>query len=658
MLYNPIETFLQEADELLTEIEQSALSIASGEGAEETINRLFRAFHTIKGSGAMCGLETVAGFTHHVETLLDRAREGAVPLSPELSGLVLKASDHIKILLSAEQGGAPAPQGSSETLIAEIEDLANTRLPAGPTGSPKDLEESGSTERTWLIQFRPNPRLLAHGASPIALLREIRTLGPCEITAHTDEVPPLDAIQPEICYLRWTVELRAACNENAIRDVFIFVEDGSKLEIARIEARPRQHQTVASHCEEKSGTPQVPAATRLKALARESTVKVPSERLDRLVNLVGELVMNQSRLVRAASESEAPEFTNPVQELERLVAELRDNVLGIRMLPIGTLFSRFRRLVHDLSAELGKEVGLVTEGAETELDKSILDQLGEPLVHCLRNCLDHGVEPPAERVERGKPARATIRLSAVHTGSDVVISIEDDGRGIDRKAVLAKAVEKQLIQPDANLSEKDVFNLVLMPGFSTARQVTSVSGRGVGMDAIRRQIDALRGSLSLASEEGKGTRVSITLPLTLAIIDGLLVQIGDDQFIVPMAAVNENVELVRTERASKNGRNVIAVRGALVPYIDLRHTFQMGGETPLIEKVIIVQHEGDRVGLVVDRVLGTHQTVIQSLGKFFKEIDVVSGATIMGDGRVALIVDIAAVVRFANRQCQAAPAAV
>ena len=387
-----------------------------------------------------------------------------------------------------------------------------------------------------------------------------------------------------------------------------------------------------------------------KAIAKESTVRVPSARLDRLVDLVGELVMNQSRLAQAASQTGAPEFANPVQELERLVAELRDNVLGIRMLPIGTLFGRFQRLVRDLSAELGKETDLIVEGAETELDKSILDQLGDPLVHCLRNCLDHGIEPPAERLAKGKPRRAIIRLSAAHTGSNVVISIRDDGRGIDRAAVRAKAVAKQLIAPDATLSDQDILNLITMPGFSTAAQVTNVSGRGVGLDAVKRQIDALRGALSLTTEEGKGTCSSITLPLTLAIIEGLLVQVSGDQFIVPMAAVTENVELLSAQKARNNGRNVIAVRGELIPYIDLRRTFHFDSESPAIEKVVIAQHEGDRVGFVVDRVLGTHQTVIQSLGKFFKNINVVSGATIMGDGRVALILDVAAVVRHVDRE--------
>jgi len=661
MSYNPVQTFLQEAEELLVEIEQAALSLAAGERGCEIIHQLFRAFHTIKGSGAMCGLDAVAGFAHHVETLLDRAREGAVPLSPRLTELILKSRDHIKILLVAERDGAPPPVDSGDALIAAIEGLAGEGSPAHEkkVNAAAVPAENGakSGERSWRIRFRPNPDLLIRGGSPVALFRELGNLGPCEITAHSDEIPPLETIQPDICYLWWTINLRTSSEESEIRDLFIFVEDGSQLEIEpelspgkEPAIRPAASDALQANQSAQLVSSPAPASARPKALTKESTVRVPADRLDHLVNLVGELVMNQSRLARAAAQS--AELANPVQELERLVAELRDNVLGIRMLPIGSLFGRFRRLVHDLSGELGKQADLVTEGAETELDKSILDQLGEPLVHCLRNCLDHGVEPPAERAQKGKPPRATIRLSAAHTGSDVVVSIEDDGRGIDRDAVRAKALERQLIASEASLNDRDIFNLILLPGFSTAREVTSVSGRGVGMDAVKRQIDALRGSLSLASQAGLGTRVSITLPLTLAIIDGLLVEIGNDQYIMPLAAVTENVELVATQKPPNNGRNVIAVRGELVPYIALRKTFGLNSEPPAIEKIIIVRHEDQRVGLVVDRVLGTHQTVIQSLGKILKSVKVVSGATIMGDGRVALILDVPAVVRFAEGQCR------
>ena len=340
-----------------------------------------------------------------------------------------------------------------------------------------------------------------------------------------------------------------------------------------------------------------------------------------------------------------------MEEIERLVAELRDDVLQIRMMPIGTIFGRFRRLVHDLSTQLGKEIELVTEGEETELDKSILDQLGEPLVHLLRNSIDHGVEPAADRIAKGKPGQGTIRLLAAHRGSDVVVTIEDDGAGLDRAAIRAKAIDRKIIAPDANLTDKEVFNLILLPGFSTAKSVTSVSGRGVGMDVVKRQIDALRGTLNVTSEPGKGASVSLTLPLTLAIIDGLLVEAGDSQYIIPMAVVTENVELMLAERTRNNGRNIIAVRGELIPYIDLRESFHMAGTSPAISKIVLARHENQRIGIVVDRVLGTHQTVIQALGRFFRKIEVVSGSTVMGDGRVALILDIAGVVRLANRHC-------
>jgi two-component system chemotaxis sensor kinase CheA len=474
-------------------------------------------------------------------------------------------------------------------------------------------------------------------------------------------VPPLEEIDPSACYLWWTATLHTSADQDAIRDVFMFVEDGSELEIrARAaQALVRDHAATASAPAETSiaGVKKIADPVSARALAKESTVRVPAGRLDRLVNLVGELVMNQSRLTQMMIQTNATEMANPVQELERLVAELRDDVLGIRMLPIGTLFSRFRRMVHDLANELGKEVDLITEGSETELDKSILDQLGEPLVHLLRNSIDHGIESAEERAANHKPRRGTIRLNAVHMGSNVVVSIADDGRGIHRAAVRAKAVEKQLISGDANLSDKEILSLLMLPGFSTATTVTNVSGRGVGMDVVKRQIDLLRGSVLIASEESKGTSISLTLPLTLAIIEGLLVQVAGSRLIFPMSSVTENVELPGSERRCKNGRNVISVRGELIPYIDLRALFQMDGRAPEIEKIVIAEHEEQRVGFVVDRVLGTHQTVLQPLGRFFRNVNVASGATIMGDGGVALILDIASTIKLADQQAHKSIAA-
>lgn len=659
MQYNPVDTYLQEAEDLLSEVEEAALSLAGEGSGSERLNQVFRAFHTIKGSGAMCGFNQVAQFTHHVESVLDQVRKGSIPVTEKLTELILSAKDEIRALLVAEQRGETSARGNTLDLIAMLEGLSSEPHAPAPVspGSPSEVSPQ-TGDRTWRICFRPNPELMICGGNPVLLFRDLRGLGECKVSAHTDTVPALDEIQPNVCYFWWTITLRTGADRNAIRDVFLFVEDGSTLEVElEVEALA---ETAGPH-------PEVPpAATRTaepgdrqgaviqNALSKESSVRVPSSRLDRLVGLVGELVVNQSRLAQAASHVDAPELANPVEEIERLVAELRDDVLSIRMMPIGTIFGRFRRLVHDLSAELGKQIDLVTSGEETELDKSILDQLGEPLVHLLRNSIDHGIEMPERRFAAKKPARGVIRLTAAHTGSEVVVGVQDDGQGIDRTAIRAKAVERQIIAPDANLSDKDVLNLILLPGFSTASQVTNISGRGVGMDVVKRQIDRLRGMVTISSEPGKGTAISLRLPLTLAIIEGLLVEVGGDSFILPMSSVAENIELDRAQRSRNNGRNVAAVRGELIPYIDLREAFGLPGSPPPIEKVVIVNHEEHRVGLVVDRVLGTHQTVLQSLGRFLRNVAVVSGSTVMGDGSVALILDIREIVQFAERQAAAA----
>jgi two-component system chemotaxis sensor kinase CheA len=644
MQSNPVDTYLQEAEDLLAEIEAAALTLTGDRPGSEAVHQIFRAFHTIKGSGAMFGLDAVAAFTHHIETLLDQVREGIVPVSEQLSSVILAATDHIKLLLQASQGGAPVDADAQAQLLENVR-----RLSAPAEHSPAAAETPQASPATgpgvWNIRFRPDPAILSRGGNPVLLLRDLKKLGECVIEGHTDRVPALAEMEVDTCYLWWTIQLTTAAGMDAIRDVFLFVEDGSELVIERAVASPKQ--SAAPSAAER----EAPAAAA-PVHSREATVRVPAERLDRLVNLVGELVMNQSRLATAASRFHAPELAAPVEEIERLVAELRDDVLQIRMMPIGTIFGRFRRLVHDLSKQLGKEIELVTEGEETELDKSILDQLGEPLVHLLRNSIDHGVESAEDRIAKGKPRQGTIRLIAAHRGSDVVVSIEDDGAGLDRNAIRAKAVDRKIITPDANLTDKEILNLILLPGFSTAKSITSVSGRGVGMDVVKRQIDALRGTLSVTSEPGKGACVSLTLPLTLAIIDGLLVEAGESQYIIPMALVTENVELTRAERTRNNGRNIIAVRGELIPYIDLRAAFHMPGEGPAISKIVLARYENQRIGIVVDRVLGTHQTVIQALGRFFRKIEVVSGSTVMGDGRVALIIDIAGVVHLANKICK------
>jgi two-component system chemotaxis sensor kinase CheA len=664
---NPVQTFLIEADDLLTTIEQIALDLDGVTADIDTVNQLFRAFHTIKGSGAMFGFDAVAAFTHHVETALDLVREGKLSLSPVMITCVLGAKDQIKALLDEAQGGPSAPSGACEKIIATLAGLSpvGNKTAAEKTTPPPHVPPAGAMQ-SWVIHFQPNPSLLICGTNPVALLDELRVLGQCSVKARIGMVPMLDQLVPDQCYLGWDITLQTTADFNAIKDVFIFVEDGSSLSITPASPSPAPVPAFSSSADQPTNSPPeiraavvAPAAVPTpqnrpaeskgaarKPVASDSTVRVPSEKLDRLVNLVGELVMNQSRLSQVAARLDTPDLTSPVESIERLINELRDNVLGIRMMPIGSTFSRFKRLVHDLSGELGKEIDLVTEGAETEVDKTVLDRLGDPLIHLIRNSLDHGIEPADEREKRGKSRRGIIRLAAAHTGSTVVITIQDDGKGLDREAIRRKGIEKGLVHADANLTDREVFGLIFLPGFSTAKKITSVSGRGVGMDVVKRQIDTLRGSVSVASEVGRGTTISLTLPLTLAIVDGLVVAVGGDQFVIPTAVVMENLELTRDARRAFNGRHAVAVRGELVPYIRLREIFTMPGEDPALEKVVIVQHLGERIGLVVDRVLGSHQTVIQPLGRFYRDISVLSGATIMGDGRVALILDVAGLVRL------------
>ena len=647
---NPAQTFLLEAEDLLDQIEEVALEAKQQPCDPEAVNRLFRAFHTIKGSGAMFGFSEVASFTHHVETALDRVRGGTIKMTERLIELILAARDHIAALLQ-QPDGAPVDDGKSADIIAALTELTGIHKSVTEEVRPVVTPAEPEAKATWRVHFRPPANVAISGLDPLVLLDALRDLGSCTVTARTGDVPLLEHLNPDQCNLAWDIVLTTDRGLNAIKDVFIFVEEGSELTVELAsDAKPLPPVEVPApnqKTEPVDASRTKPDNTR-KALVKDASVRVPSTRLDHLVNLVGELVMNQSRLSQVAARIDHADLNVPVEELERLIGEVRDTVLGIRMMPIGTTFTHFKRLVHDLSRDLHKEIDLITEGAETELDKTVLDQLGDPLVHLIRNCVDHGIELPEVRERAGKPRRGTVRLSAEHAGSSVVITVVDDGRGLDPDVLRAKAIEKHLIAPDAKLTQREVFNLILLPGFSTAAQITSVSGRGVGMDVVKRAIDALGGSLQITSELGRGTTISASLPLTLAIIDGLLVEVGGDQFIIPMSAVQENVELARTERNRYNGRNAVAVRGELVPYIFLRETFAVAGEEPELEKIVIMRHGADRVGLVVDRVLGSHQTVIQSLGRLYRDIEVLSGATIMGDGRVALILDLPGLLRFAG----------
>ena len=382
------------------------------------------------------------------------------------------------------------------------------------------------------------------------------------------------------------------------------------------------------------------SASRQDLESTSTLSRVPAARLDALVNLVGEMSTVQARLSQTVSSMDHAGLHSIAEEVERLTAELRDNTMSIRMLPIGTTFSKFKRLVRDLSGELGKDIVLVTEGGETELDKTVIERLNDPLVHLIRNCIDHGIESPGVREAAGKPRQGTVQLSAMHSGASVLIRVTDDGAGLDADSIKSRALEKGLITAEAELSENELFSLIFAPGFSTAKQITSVSGRGVGMDVVKRSIDSLRGSIDVSSQKGIGTTITLKLPLTLAIIDGLLVKVGDGHYVLPLSIVEECVELTREDVARAHGRHITNVRGGIVPYIRLRERFAISGNAPEVEQIVITESPGGKVGFVVDTVIGEHQTVIKNMGRVYRNVDVISGATILGDGTVALIMDV------------------
>ncbi len=685
------DVFREEAYELLTELETSLLALEKSPEDYDLIAGIFRSMHTIKGSGAMFGFDEVASFTHDIETVYDLIRNKKLTADKELIDLTLAACDQIRKMV---EGREEIDRNKVEAHAAAFKKFLPQTGEAPPL--PKATAEKDLSRPRRLIVYRirfcPNLNIFIHGTRPSLLLRELRDLGECEIMAQTDHIPLLHELDPESCYTYWDILLTTDQGINAIRDIFIFVEDESLLQIEVIdegaEIDPRHNKKLGEILIERGYTnrnaveealnqhkkigellvesgvvspDKIQAALAEQRLVRDvrekrqnaeatSSIRVPAQRLDLLVNLVGEMVTVQSRLSRIASISNHAELVGVAEEVERLTAELRDNTMSIRMLPISNTFSKFKRLVRDLSAELGKQIVLVTEGEDTELDKTVIERINDPLIHLIRNSIDHGIEPPAVREQSGKAKEGTITLKAEHSGAHVLISIADDGAGLDTEAIRLKAVEKGLLQPDERPSESDLCNLIFVPGFSLAAKITSVSGRGVGMDVVKRGIETLGGSLDIRTRQNAGTTITLKLPLTLAIIDGLLVRIADAFFVLPLSAIEECVELTDADIARANGRNLVQIRGELVPYIGLRQHFQMGGRRPSIEQIIINRIGDDRIGLCVDQVIGEHQTVIKSLGKFYRQIREISGATILGDGAVALILDVQRLAHRAQRQ--------
>ena len=696
-----VQVYLEEARELLAELEEAVLELEDDAGNSELINRVFRAMHTIKGSGAMFGFDTVAAFTHHVESVLDQARNGTIPVTKEMTGLILAARDEIGQLLFAEDKGCEREENRKEVIKALQELMAKEsesdlqkveRDQISPAGS---LQKEGITESsrkgpesTYRIRFAPGLDVFRFGIDPLAIPQELNGLGKLWVTAITDRIPYLEDLEIENCYSAWDMTLVTSADTNAIKDVFIFVEDTSEITIEKINSGPRQDVPperlgdilvargdvvpgaveTAAKGQKRLGEllaeagvvtrEKIDSALVEQKVARQqaekhgsTSVRVAAEKLEQLINIVGELVTTQAQLSQATASIVNAELASAVERVEHLTNELRDCVLGVRMLPVGSTFTRFKRLVRDLSSGLGKEVEFVTEGDDTELDKTVLEKINDPLVHLIRNSLDHGIELPEERARSGKPRRGIIRLSAEHAGGEVVLSVEDDGKGLDPEVIARKALEKGLIADAKGLSETELLNIVFQPGFSTAATVTDVSGRGVGMDVVRREIEALRGTVDIHSRPGKGTTVTVRLPLTLAIIDGLLIESGGERYVIPLHHVKECIELKRGDVAKSHGRHIVDFRGSILPYIRLNEFFGIQQTEDLtIEQIIVVEMEDSVTGLVADRIIGEKQAVIKPLGRVFKEAQGLSGATILGDGTVALILDVPQLARTAERE--------
>jgi len=736
------EVFRLEAADLLAELEAALLDLESAPANADAINRVFRAMHTLKGSGATSGFPELSQFLHHVEDVFNAAREGRVQITPAIIDRTLKVSDAVTRYLADTTDRARDILTQAQPHLDEL--LKHLPLKTATANLPA----TAAAQKRFRIHFRPHRQLFQTGTDPGVFLDDLRALGTASITGFTDELPDLDALDPEQCYLHWQIDLATTDSESAIRDVFAFVEDDCDLDIRALEADEAPLAVAppsatppppsgTSHTREwlidfkltpqslatpglvdslwlnlaklgshralqapagnpphagdwcislttaldepaiadafvfildaaprirradnpavsptVSAPPSAPRAATASAPTHNDTLRVSSEKIDRLVNLVGELVILRSQVTAACDTlgQVPPALQNASEGLLRLSTELRDVVLQVRMMPIGETFNKFKRLVRDLSRDLGKEAELVTEGAETELDKTMLDQLNDPLVHLVRNSLDHGLEPTDERLAAGKPRRGTLRLSAEQRGDRVWIVVSDDGRGLNAQKIRAKAIERGLLPATATPSAQEIYQLIFLPGFSTADTVSQLSGRGVGMDVVKKRIELLRGSIDLQSEPGRGTEIRLSLPLTLAIIEGLMVAVDGDRYIMPLSIARETIELTRTQRQRANGRNVVELRGELVPYLRLRDIFGFTGPDPDLERVVIVELEDRHLGIVVDEVLGNHQTVLKSLGWLTRHIQIFSGATVLGDGHVALILDVSNLLTYAGRQ--------
>ena len=668
--------FHEEAVEILIELETSLMELEENPLDKKMIDQVFRALHTLKGSGSMFGFDDIAAFAHEIESVFDLVRKGEISITGTLINITLSAGDQLSLMLEGE-GSDDEITRLNRILIDQLKELTDSdkemKLLIPENKTEKDQSQS---IKVYRIRFKPEMGIFLQGTNPLNLLNELRAMGDCRIIAHVKNLPDFADLNNEHCYIFWDIILATGQGIDAIRDVFIFVEDDCELKIEIIgddtskklgeilvERGEVDAETLESFlikqdpigemltkagltdkAEINSALAEQTQVRKIKEtrekLQKESSIRVGSGKLDKLVNMVGELITIQTGFNQNISDKKIIEIQSFVEEIERITFDLRDISMSLRMIPIGTTFSRYKRLIHDLSLQLGKKIKLVTEGSETQLDATIIERLVEPLIHLIRNSVDHGIEKIEERENLGKNPTGIIHLSATHSGGSILIQVKDDGAGLDPETLLEKAIKKGIVPKGPIPTEKEIFKLIFAPGFSTAKEITGVSGRGVGMDVVKKTIDELGGIIDIESKKGEGTLFTIKIPLTLAIIRGLLVRISSEYFIVPLSSVEKYIEIEMTEAERLKDSSQINDFGTLIPYVNLRNVFLLQGRTPDIGHIVIVNSENKRTGLLVDEVVGEQQTVVKNLGFIYKNVEGISGATILGNGKIGLILDV------------------
>ncbi|MES2878530.1 MAG: chemotaxis protein CheA [Pseudomonadota bacterium] len=702
-LDDALQTFIIESRELLEDMENALLAVEQAEEKDEMVNAIFRAAHTIKGSAGLFSLDHIVAFTHVVESVLDQVRAGKLNIADQLVVLMLSCCDHIGALVESvaaghteadadlqQQGEPLLTQLSSYLAVPEPQDALTSTLTNQGDDPLERINNSGVDSDHWHISLRFGPDVLRNGMDPLSFIRYLETLGRISgMVTLSDTMPTADEMDPESCYLGFEIAFESKADKAAIEHVFEFVLDDCRLRILPPHSLIDEYINLIEHQQgdlarlgdmlvrcgtlttqeldtalnSQSDAPAKPIGTILveqgsvqpevieAALTKQKQVKelvasesrsirVDADKLDQLINLVGELIIAGASVNLIAHRAQIGDLQESTSKLSMLVEEVRDSALQLRMVKIGATFSRFQRVVHDVSRDLGKDIALIIAGEETELDKTVVEKIGDPLMHLVRNSMDHGIEAAELRAARGKPAQGTVKLNAFHDSGSIVITVQDDGGGLKRDRILAKAIERGLIESGHHLSDSEVYSLIFEPGFSTAEQVTNLSGRGVGLDVVKRNITALRGTVGITSEEGVGTTVTVRLPLTLAIIDGFLVEVGKSVYAIPLDMIEECVAYT-----AEPGHDYTSLRGEVLPFIRLRELFGIQGTPPRGENIVVLKYAGQKAGLVVDTLLGEFQTVIKPLGHIFNQVTCISGSTILGSGDVALILDVPALVR-------------